>query len=244
MNLDHTFYETASVNDSFFIDTKMPFIYTNILVPEPNCTFNVTIWRRAMRFMSRDILAETSAAIAREKISKTAEINGKQVPPRLSSVVSKASIYTVLNLSALYPKANLQFATVRRNLRYLCREVVSLLTFFPLFLKFVQGFQANFFSVGKHVSGIKKNNTMDTKFDWPNYDADEMLSGYKNSLWHHRNPHSCFDYQEQMIINEGRGLIVKDIRGREYLDATSVSKSTLISKATREFRTHFLRDCY
>jgi len=62
---------------------------------------------------------------------------------------------------------------------------------------------------------------MVTKKDWLEYDVEEMVSGDKNSLWHHLKPHKCFENQEQMIIVEGKGLIVTDIRGREYLDATS-----------------------
>jgi len=62
---------------------------------------------------------------------------------------------------------------------------------------------------------------METKSDWLSYDVEEMLSGDKNSLWHHMKPHSAFANQEQMIITEGKGLTVTDIRGREYLDATS-----------------------
>lgn len=62
---------------------------------------------------------------------------------------------------------------------------------------------------------------METKSDWLSYDVDEMLSGDKNSLWHHMKPHSVFKNQEQMIITEGKGLIITDIRGRKYLDATS-----------------------
>lgn len=62
---------------------------------------------------------------------------------------------------------------------------------------------------------------METKSDWLSYDVEEMLSGDKNSLWHHMKPHSAFANQEQMIITEGKGLTVTDIRGRKYLDATS-----------------------
>ncbi len=59
------------------------------------------------------------------------------------------------------------------------------------------------------------------KTDWLTYDVEEMVAGDKNSLWHHLKPHKCFESQEQMIIVEGNGLRVTDIRGREYLDATS-----------------------
>ncbi len=62
---------------------------------------------------------------------------------------------------------------------------------------------------------------MQNKTNWLEYDVEEMVAGDKDALWHHLKPHKCFASQEQMIIVEGKGLIVKDIRGREYLDATS-----------------------
>lgn len=57
--------------------------------------------------------------------------------------------------------------------------------------------------------------------DWLNYDIEEMVAADKDALWHHLKPHKVFESQEQMIIVEGKGLMVKDIRGREYLDVTS-----------------------
>lgn len=62
---------------------------------------------------------------------------------------------------------------------------------------------------------------MKTKVDWLDYKTEEVVQGDKNSLWHHLKPHKLFEQQEQMIVVEGKGLVVKDIRGREYLDATS-----------------------
>ncbi|WDP88299.1 MAG: aminotransferase class III-fold pyridoxal phosphate-dependent enzyme [Desulfobacter sp.] len=59
------------------------------------------------------------------------------------------------------------------------------------------------------------------KFDWLDYDINEMVAGDKDALWHHLKPHKVFEKQEQMIIVEGDGIMVKDIRGREYMDATS-----------------------
>ncbi|WP_281492092.1 aspartate aminotransferase family protein [Desulfosarcina cetonica] len=53
------------------------------------------------------------------------------------------------------------------------------------------------------------------------YAVDEMVGGDRDYLWHHIKPHGCFQTQEQMIIVSGKGLTVTDIRGREYLDATS-----------------------
>lgn len=54
-----------------------------------------------------------------------------------------------------------------------------------------------------------------------NYGVEEMVGGDRDHLWHHIKPHACFKSQEQMIIVAGKGLIVTDIRGRDYLDATS-----------------------
>ncbi|HCY88602.1 MAG TPA: aspartate aminotransferase family protein [Desulfobacteraceae bacterium] len=62
---------------------------------------------------------------------------------------------------------------------------------------------------------------MENKTDWLEYDVEEMVDADKNTLWHHLKPHKLFQTAEQMIIVEGKGLMVKDIRGREYLDATS-----------------------
>lgn len=62
---------------------------------------------------------------------------------------------------------------------------------------------------------------MENKINWMDYDVQEMVEGDKETLWHHLKPHKVFQTQEQMIIVEGKGLVVKDIRGREYLDATS-----------------------
>jgi len=62
---------------------------------------------------------------------------------------------------------------------------------------------------------------METTVDWHAYDTEEMVRGDRDFLWHHIKPHKVFQSAEQMIIVEGQGLIVKDIRGREFLDATS-----------------------
>lgn len=57
--------------------------------------------------------------------------------------------------------------------------------------------------------------------DWLDYDVETMVDNDKNSLWHHLKSHSCFKDKEQMIVVAGEGLTIKDIRGNEYLDATS-----------------------
>lgn len=57
--------------------------------------------------------------------------------------------------------------------------------------------------------------------DWLTYDADEIVKGDKNYLWHHLKPHKVFETQEQLVIVEGEGIVVRDIRGREFMDVTS-----------------------
>ena len=49
----------------------------------------------------------------------------------------------------------------------------------------------------------------------------DLVKSDKNCLWHHIKPHRLFDKSEQMILVEGNGLVVKDIHGKEYLDASS-----------------------
>ena len=61
----------------------------------------------------------------------------------------------------------------------------------------------------------------DGKTNWLKFDVEEIVRGDRDYLWHHIKPHKVFQYNEQMIIVEGKGLRVKDIRGKEYLDATS-----------------------
>lgn len=57
--------------------------------------------------------------------------------------------------------------------------------------------------------------------NWLEYDADEMVKGDKDCVWHHLKPHKVFETQEQLVVVEGKGLYITDIRGREYLDVTS-----------------------
>jgi len=62
---------------------------------------------------------------------------------------------------------------------------------------------------------------MESPKDWLEYDVEEMVAQDKDTLWHHLKSHSCFETGEQMIVVGGEGLRIKDIRGNEYLDATS-----------------------
>ncbi len=50
---------------------------------------------------------------------------------------------------------------------------------------------------------------------------DELVRQDRQHVWHHLLQHSTLATKEPMIITEGHGLRIKDLRGREYLDATS-----------------------
>lgn len=51
--------------------------------------------------------------------------------------------------------------------------------------------------------------------------VEALLKQDRDYLWHHLMQHKVFQTSEPLVMVEGRGLILKDIRGREYLDATS-----------------------
>jgi taurine-pyruvate aminotransferase len=51
--------------------------------------------------------------------------------------------------------------------------------------------------------------------------VEDLVAADRDCLWHHLKPHKLFETGEQMIIVKGKGITVTDIRGREYLDATS-----------------------
>jgi taurine-pyruvate aminotransferase len=52
-------------------------------------------------------------------------------------------------------------------------------------------------------------------------DVEAMLEQDRDYLWHHLTQHQVFQTSDPMVMVEGKGLILRDIRGREYLDATS-----------------------
>ncbi len=52
-------------------------------------------------------------------------------------------------------------------------------------------------------------------------DVEALLKQDRDYLWHHLMQHRVFQTSEPPVMVEGRGLILKDIRGREFLDATS-----------------------
>lgn len=53
------------------------------------------------------------------------------------------------------------------------------------------------------------------------HEADSLVRQDIQYLWHHLLQHKAFETKEPMVVVEGNGLRIKDIRGREYLDAVS-----------------------
>ncbi|MFB3058744.1 MAG: aminotransferase class III-fold pyridoxal phosphate-dependent enzyme, partial [Gammaproteobacteria bacterium] len=52
-------------------------------------------------------------------------------------------------------------------------------------------------------------------------DLDEIANNDKSHVWHHLVQHKPWLSTGPMVIVEGKGMRVKDINGREYLDAVS-----------------------
>lgn len=53
------------------------------------------------------------------------------------------------------------------------------------------------------------------------YDLSEIVGNDKSHVWHHLSQHKPLQTTDPMVIVEGKGMRVKDINGREYLDAVS-----------------------
>ncbi|MCP3887422.1 MAG: aminotransferase class III-fold pyridoxal phosphate-dependent enzyme [Desulfobulbaceae bacterium] len=53
------------------------------------------------------------------------------------------------------------------------------------------------------------------------YDIDGLVAKDKDHLWHHLTQHSNFKTSDPLIIVEGEGLRVRDVNGKEYVDALS-----------------------
>lgn len=51
--------------------------------------------------------------------------------------------------------------------------------------------------------------------------VETLLKQDRDYLWHHLTQHKVFQTSDPVVMVEGKGLTLTDIRGREYLDATS-----------------------
>jgi len=52
-------------------------------------------------------------------------------------------------------------------------------------------------------------------------DNAEIIQKDRKSVWHHLTQHKNLEVQDPFIIEKGVGMVVTDIHGKEYLDATS-----------------------
>ncbi len=49
-------------------------------------------------------------------------------------------------------------------------------------------------------------------------DSTKIVEDDKAHVWHHLSQHKPLQESDPMVIVEGKGMRVKDINGREYLD--------------------------
>ena len=54
-----------------------------------------------------------------------------------------------------------------------------------------------------------------------NFNVEELVHLHREHLWLHITNHKPFETQEPPIIVSGKGCMVKDVHGREYLDGLS-----------------------
>jgi len=55
----------------------------------------------------------------------------------------------------------------------------------------------------------------------PNRPDPDIAEIDRNNVWHHMTQHKAFETKDPLVIVEGKGMILTDANGREYLDATS-----------------------
>ena len=63
------------------------------------------------------------------------------------------------------------------------------------------------------------NRAIDTQEQ--NIDPNQVVSSDKAHVWHHLSQHKPLETADPMMIVEGEGMRVRDINGKEYLDAVS-----------------------
>ena len=73
-------------------------------------------------------------------------------------------------------------------------------------------------------------------------DFSDVVSHDKSHVWHHLIQHRPLQTSDPMVIVEGKGLRVKDINGREYLDAVSGGVWTVNVGYGRESIANAVRD--
>ena len=73
-------------------------------------------------------------------------------------------------------------------------------------------------------------------------EISEIVNSDKSHVWHHLSPHKPLQSTDPMMIVEGKGMRVKDINGREYLDAVSGGVWTVNVGYGRESIANAVRD--
>ncbi len=74
------------------------------------------------------------------------------------------------------------------------------------------------------------------------FDNDAAMSADQHSVWHHLTNHKPFETTPPLMIVEGKGLRVKDARGKEYLDAVAGGLWTVNVGYGRERIANAVRD--
>jgi taurine-pyruvate aminotransferase len=74
------------------------------------------------------------------------------------------------------------------------------------------------------------------------YDAAEALASDRAHVWHHLSQHKPLEQNDPMMIVEGKGMRVWDIKGNEYLDAVSGGVWTVNVGYGRESIANAVRD--
>lgn len=74
------------------------------------------------------------------------------------------------------------------------------------------------------------------------YDAAEALASDRAHVWHHLSQHKPLEQNDPLMIVEGKGMHVWDIKGNEYLDAVSGGVWTVNVGYGRESIANAVRD--
>jgi len=72
--------------------------------------------------------------------------------------------------------------------------------------------------------------------------SSEVVTSDKAHVWHHLSQHKAYETTDPMVMVEGQGLRVKDINGKEYLDAVSGGVWTVNVGYGRESIANAVRD--
>ena len=80
------------------------------------------------------------------------------------------------------------------------------------------------------------------KPDTSEFDPIQIVGNDKSHVWHHLTQHQTFEQNDPLMIVEGKGLRIKDINGREYLDAVSGGVWTVNVGYGRERIANAVRD--